>query len=139
MRDKFRKGAQSAADAMGSPWALIAGVAITIAWLCSGPVFHYSDTWQLIINTATNVITFLMVFLIQNTQNRDARVIHMKLDELIRAVGSARTELVKMEALTDEELERLSKEFVHLQEQAATGLARIEQRKRDAKIIAPKD
>jgi len=134
MRDKFRKGAQSAADAMGSPWALIAGLAITVTWLCSGPLFHYSDTWQLIINTTTSVITFLMVFLIQNTQNRDARVIHMKLDELIRAVGPARTELVKMEALTDEELDHLSKEFQQLQEQASTGLARIQERKRGAKL-----
>ena len=139
MRDRFRKGAQTVADAMGSPWALIAGLAITIAWLCSGPFFHYSDTWQLIINTTTSVITFLMVFLIQNTQNRDARVIHMKLDELIRAMGPARTELVKMEALTDEELDNLSKEFERLQEEANTGLARIQERRREAKIITPRD
>src|SRR5712671_5749344 len=139
MRDSFRKGAQTVADAMGSPWALIAGLAITIAWLCSGPFFHYSDTWQLIINTTTSVITFLMVFLIQNTQNRDARVIHMKLDELIRAIGPARTELVKMEALTDDELDNLSREFERLQEQANAGLARIQERRREAKIVTPRD
>jgi low affinity Fe/Cu permease len=139
MRDSFRKGAQLIADATGSPWALVAGLAITVAWLCSGPFFHYSDTWQLIINTTTSVITFLMVFLIQNTQNRDARVIHMKLDELIRAIGPARTELVKMEALTDEELDNLSKEFERLQQEANTGLARIQERRRQAKIITPSD
>jgi low affinity Fe/Cu permease len=133
MRDKFRKAAQASADAVGSPWALVAGLALTLAWLASGPFFHYSDTWQLIINSSTSVVTFLMVFLIQNTQNRDARVIHMKLDELIRALGPARNELVQMEGLTDEELNRLSKEFEHLKEQAATGLARIQERKREAK------
>jgi low affinity Fe/Cu permease len=117
----------------------VAGLAITVAWLCSGPFFHYSDTWQLIINTTTSVITFLMVFLIQNTQNRDARVIHMKLDELIRAIGPARTELVKMEALTDEELDNLSKEFERLQQEANSGLARIQERRREAKIRAPVD
>jgi len=137
MRDKFRKAAQASADAVGSPWALVAGLAVTLAWLASGPFFHYSDTWQLIINSSTSVVTFLMVFLIQNTQNRDARVIHMKLDELIRALGPARNELVQMEGLTDEELDRLSKEFEHLKERAATGLARIEERKREAKIVAP--
>jgi low affinity Fe/Cu permease len=139
MRDRFRRAAQSAADAMGSPWALIAGLAITAVWFCSGPLFNYSDTWQLIINTATSVITFLMVFLIQNTQNRDARVIHMKLDELIRAIGPARTELVKMEALSDQELDDLSKEFIRLQEQATSGLARIRERRRDSQVILPKD
>ncbi len=99
MRAKFRKAAQATADAMGSPWALAAGLALTLLWLCSGPFFHYSDTWQLIINSLTSVVTFLMVFLMQATQNRDARVIQMKLDEPILAVDSARTELVKMEGL----------------------------------------
>jgi low affinity Fe/Cu permease len=130
MRDKFRKAAQASADAVGSPWALVAGLALTLAWLASGPFFHYSDTWQLIINSSTSVVTFLMVFLIQNTQNRDARVIHMKLDELIRALGPARNELVQMEGLTDKELDLLSKEFEDLRDQAATGLARIQERKR---------
>jgi low affinity Fe/Cu permease len=130
MRDKFRKAAQAAAEVVGSPWALIAGVVITLLWLISGPFFHYSDTWQLIINSTTSVVTFLMVFLIQATQNRDARVIHMKLDELIRALGPARNELVRMEGLTDDELDLLSAEFEQLQTQAAAGLARIEARKR---------
>lgn len=137
MRDKFRKAAQASADAMGSPGALLTGLAITLLWLCSGPFFHYSDTWQLIINSTTSVVTFLMVFLIQNTQNRDARVLQMKLDELIRAVGPARNELVKMEGLTDEELDLLSKEFEHLKVQAATGLARIEERKRGSRVPNP--
>jgi low affinity Fe/Cu permease len=86
-------------------------VLIIFLWLASGPVFHFSDTWQLIINTGTTIITFLMVFLIQNTQNRDAQAIHLKLDELIRAVQEARTELVDLEDLSDEQLNQLQQEF----------------------------
>ena len=126
MRDKFRQIAHQTAEAVGSPWAFFAGVVITILWAAAGPALHYSDTWQLIINTGTTVATFLIVFLIQNTQNRDARVIHLKLDELIRAVGSARNELVHMEDLSDAELDRLYEEFQRLKEHATTGLQRIE-------------
>jgi low affinity Fe/Cu permease len=86
-------------------------VLIIIVWALTGPVFHYSDTWQLVINTGTTIITFLMVFLIQNTQNRDAKAIHLKLDELIRGVKGARTNLVDLEKLSDEELERLKQQF----------------------------
>jgi low affinity Fe/Cu permease len=127
MRDRFRLFAQGAADAVGSFWAFLAGVAITILWAALGPVFHYSDAWQLVINTGTTVVTFLVVFLIQHTQNRDSRVIHLKLDELIRAVRAARTELVNMEALTDEELDLLQDEFVNLQKRAARGLQLIKE------------
>ena len=111
----FRKFAQSTAEAVGSPWAFVAAVAITLAWAASGPIFHYSDTWQLIINTVLTIATFLIVILIQHTQNRDARVIHLKLDELIRAIGKARNELVHMEDLSDEELKQLKQEFQKLQ------------------------
>ena len=111
----FRKFAQSTAEAVGSPWAFIAAVAVTLIWAAAGPYYRYSDTWQLVINTGTTIATFLIVFLIQHTQNRDARVIHLKLDELIRAIGKARNELVHMEDLSDEELKQLKQEFQKLQ------------------------
>lgn len=123
----FQKLAQRTAEAVGSPWAFFAAVAITAAWGLAGPYFRYSDTWQLVINTGTTIATFLIVFLIQHTQNRDARVIHLKLDELIRAIGSARTELVQMEGLSDDELSALTDEFQKLQTRAAAGLKRIEE------------
>src|SRR5207248_4237789 len=91
-------------------------------WAVTGPFFHYSDTWQLVINTGTSVITFLMVFLIQNTQNRDARAIHLKLDELLRAVQEARTELVSLEEQPDEELVKLKEEFQQLHEDGVVTL-----------------
>jgi len=89
-------------------------VAVVVLWALSGPVFHYSDTWQLVINTSTTIITFLVVFLIQNTQNHDTRAIHLKLDELLRAVETARTSLVDLEHLTDAELLRLEGQFARL-------------------------
>src|SRR4051812_15614950 len=95
--ESFRKFAHATAEKMGSSWAFLFSVLIIVAWLCSGPFFHYSDTWQLIINTSTTIVTFLMVFLIQNTQNRDATAIHLKLDELIRAVKGARNDLICLE------------------------------------------
>ena len=93
-------------------------VAVVTLWAVVGPTFHYSDTWQLTINTGTTIITFLMVFLIQNTQNRDAQVMQLKLDELIRAVELARNELVDMEDLSDEELHRLQRQFELLRKSA---------------------
>ena len=91
---------------------------ITIVWASTGPLFHYSDAWQLVINTGTTIITFLMVFLIQNTQNRDSKAVHLKLDELIRAVGSARNRLMDLEHCTDEELASIEAEFKKLRERA---------------------
>jgi low affinity Fe/Cu permease len=96
---------------MGSPWAFGVAVLVVVLWLASGPLFHFSDTWQLVINTGTTVITFLMVFLIQNTQNRDAMSMHLKVDELIRAVKGARNEMVDLEELSDEEIAKLQAEF----------------------------
>src|SRR6201992_2973488 len=93
-----------------------AAVVLLIVWAVSGPYFHYSDTWQLIINTSTTIVTFLVVFLIQNTQNRDAKAIHLKLDELIRANHVARNSLVRLEHLSDAELDRLEQEFAALSE-----------------------
>jgi low affinity Fe/Cu permease len=125
MRDVFRRFAKAAADAVGSPAAFLLGVFVTLFWAMTGPYFHYSDTWQLVINTGTSIGTFLIVFLIQNTQNRDAKVMQLKLDELIRAVQAARTELVQMEDLTDEDLDALQKEFQLHRDQAASNLERI--------------
>ena len=116
MRKVFRKFATAISRGAGSPWAFVVATLLIIAWWVSGPVFDYSDTWQLVINTTTTIITFLMVFLIQNTQNRDADAIHLKLDELIRAVHNARTRLVDLEDLSDDQLDELRKEFQQLRE-----------------------
>lgn len=114
MHELFRKIAAKASKAMGEPWAFVLSCALTALWAFSGPYFQYSDTWQLVINTATTVLTFLAVFLIQNTQNRDAHAIHLKLDELIKVQKDARNKLIDVEDLTDEELELLQKEFERL-------------------------
>src|SRR5437667_11263781 len=111
VRDAFRVFAHRSAFMLGSAWAFSGAVFVIVVWLVTGPTFHFSDTWQLIINTATTIITFLMVFLIQNTQNRDAKAMHLKLDELIRAIKGARDRMVDLEDLTDDELERLQQEF----------------------------
>ena len=126
IREPFRRFARAAADGVGSPAAFLLGVLCTLVWALTGPYFHFSNSWQLVLDTGTSVATFLIVFLIQNTQNRDAKVMHLKLDELIRAVRSARTELVQMEALTDAQLDELQKEFQLHRDQAASTLASIE-------------
>jgi low affinity Fe/Cu permease len=112
----FRKFANKTSDAVGSPWAFMLAVLIIAVWAITGPLFGFSDTWQLVINTGTTIVTFLMVFLIQNTQNRDAKAIHLKLDELIRGVEGARTGMVDLEDMTDEELKKLQEEFKRIHE-----------------------
>lgn len=116
MNELFHKFAQKTSAIVGTPWTFLAAVAVILLWLISGPIFRFSDTWQLFINTGTTIVTFLMVFLIQNTQNRDAKAIHLKLDELIRGVKGARTALIDLENLTDEELDKLQEEFQRLRE-----------------------
>ncbi|MDZ4721919.1 MAG: low affinity iron permease family protein [Roseiflexaceae bacterium] len=116
MNEFFRKFAQSTSHKAGSPWAFIIAVATLIVWAITGPLFGFSDTWQLVINTGTTIITFLMVFLIQNTQNRDAQAMHLKLDELLRSIKEARTDLVDLEDLPDEDLKKLQDEFQRLRE-----------------------
>lgn len=118
MFSRFNRFARLVAQYVGSAGAFIAALAVVLLWLAAGPVFGYSDTWQLVINTGTTIITFLMVFLIQSTQNRDAKAIHLKLDELICAVDKARLELVDAEDLKDEELERHQREFTRRREMA---------------------
>jgi low affinity Fe/Cu permease len=112
--DFFRRFAHKTSTGVGSPWAFTVACATIVVWAVTGPVFHFSDTWQLVINTGTTIVTFLMVFLIQNTQNRDALAIHLKLDELIRALKGARNQLVDIEELSDEELDKLRREFRRL-------------------------
>ena len=107
----FQAFATKSSHWVGSKWAFAVAVATIALWAAAGPRFHYSDTWQLVINTATTVVTFLIVFLIQNTQNRDARAIHLKLDEIIRAIRTASNSMINIEALSDEELQALSDRF----------------------------
>jgi low affinity Fe/Cu permease len=109
--------ARRAANMLGSGWAFMLACAIVLVWALTGPLFRYSDAWQLAINTGTTIVTFLMVFLIQNTQNRDARAMHLKLDELIRSVKAARNKLIDLEDCTDEELDQLQREFEKLRKQ----------------------
>ena len=111
VQEGFRRFAHRTSQFAGSPWIFIVACLVILAWAASGPVFKFSDTWQLVINTGTTIITFLMVFLIQNTQNRDARAMHLKLDELIRAMRGARNNLVNLEEMTDAELDKLQEEF----------------------------
>lgn len=121
LKDSFRKISVWAANFLGSPWTFIANVVLILIWLAMGPIYHYSDTWQLLVNTLTTVFTYLAVFLIQNTQNRDAKAVHLKLDELITSMEGARNRLVNLEDLTDDELDMLQKQFQRLHEKAKRG------------------
>jgi low affinity Fe/Cu permease len=114
LRDAFGRFAASVATHAGRPAVFLLAVAVILAWAMTGPYFGYSDTWQLIINTGTTVVTFLMVFLIQNTQNRDARAIHLKLDEIIRSIRPAENKMIDIEKLSDEELDELAKHYEHI-------------------------
>jgi low affinity Fe/Cu permease len=114
MRDLFRRFATRTSEWVGTPAAFVIGLTLIVLWAVTGPLFGFSDSWQLVVNTATTIVTFLMVFLIQSTQNRDAKAIHLKLDELIRGVKGARTAMVALENSTDEELAELQAEFDHL-------------------------
>jgi low affinity Fe/Cu permease len=117
----FRSFALKASQHLGTPWAFGWAVLVVVAWLLTGPVFGFSDAWQLVINTGTTIVTFLMVFLVQTTQNRDSRAIQLKLDELIRTSRSARNVFADLEDATDEELDRFQREFQQLR---ARGLER---------------
>ena len=107
----FHVFATQAANWVGTKWAFLIALLSILIWIVTGPYFHYSDTWQLIINTGTTVITFLVVFLIQNTQNRDARAIHLKLDEIIKSIDKAQNEMIDIEHLSDAELQRLTEKY----------------------------
>jgi len=116
--DAFRRFAHQVSCFVGKPGAFFTAVVVIAVWGATGPIFHFSDTWQLIINTGTTIVTFLMVFLIQATQNRDAAAIHLKLDELIRATSNARNGLLALEQLPDTEIAKLEKEFERLRQRA---------------------
>src|SRR5580700_10647505 len=109
--EAFGKFAAGASNWLGSKWAFVGAIVVIAVWAVTGPVFHYSDTWQLVINTGTTIITFLMVFLIQNTQNRDARAIHLKLNELIHAIDKAKNKMIDVENLSDLELDELARTY----------------------------
>jgi low affinity Fe/Cu permease len=115
----FHKFARKTSEFVGKPWAFFAAIVIILMWVLSGPFFGFSDTWQLIVNTGTTIVTFLIVFLIQNSQNHDAKAIHLKLDELIKALRGARTKLVDLEEMTDDELQQLQQEFQKIRARAS--------------------
>ena len=107
----FGSFAKALAQAVGSPWAFIASVAVVAVWMATGPIFRYSNAWQLIVNSLTNIITFFVVFLIQNSQNRDSKALHLKLDEVIRAIAPARNDMIDIEKFTDDELKSLEAQY----------------------------
>ena len=118
MNDTFRKFSRGASERLGSPWAFVVAIGVVIIWAVLGPAAQYSATWQLLINTGTTIVTFLMVFIIQNTQNHDSRALHLKLDELIHAVESARDDLVDIEDATEEEQTAHMQEFEEIRKSA---------------------
>ena len=109
--DAFGRFAAACSASLGSKWATLGAVLVILVWAATGPVFRYSDTWQLVINTATTIVTFLMVFLIQNTQNRDSRAINLKLDELIHAIDAAGDQMMDIEQLSDKELDAMHAKY----------------------------
>ena len=121
---RFTQFAKWTARMSGRPATFVGALAMIVLWSVTGPLFHYSDTWQLVINTSTTIVTFLMVFLIQNTQNRDTEALQVKLDELIRAVKGAENALINLEDLDDEELDRLRAHYAELAERARKAAAR---------------
>jgi low affinity Fe/Cu permease len=115
----FGRVATAIAAFAGSPWMFLLAFLTVLTWGALGPVHRYSDTWQLVINTGTTIVTFLMVFLIQNTQNRDARAIHLKLDEIIRSIQHAHNEMIDIEKLSDKELEELAQHYERIRAEGA--------------------
>lgn len=136
MADWFRRFAQKVSATVGSPYSFVFSVFVIVAWALLGSTFHYSDTWQLVINTGTTIITFLMVFLIQNTQNRDARAIHLKLDELIFSNKHARNLLIDLEQLSDKDLDKIHSELIEMKHRAEEHIQDIQKTRQ--KIRKPK-
>jgi low affinity Fe/Cu permease len=121
MSESFAGFAKATAKQSGQPVTFALAALVIVVWAVTGPLFHFSDTWQLVINTGTTIVTFLMVFLIQNTQNRDSVAMQIKLDELLRAVKGAHTALANLEDLTEEELDQFKARYVRLAEEAKSG------------------
>lgn len=128
MEKFFRKFAQKTSKVMGTPWAFIIATVIIIIWAITGPLFDFSDTWQLVINTSTTIVTFLMVFLIQNTQNRDSKAINIKLDELINTYRQANNELLDLDDLTDEQIDKLENHFRDIAKKSPKKLTKEEKK-----------
>jgi low affinity Fe/Cu permease len=120
VRSAFSRFAKNVATAIGTPYAFAIALGVVVVWALLGPVFGFSEVWQLLINTGTTIVTFLVVFLIQTSQNRDAKAVHLKLDELIHVISEARNKLIDCEDLTDEELDRLDREFKQLRARSRT-------------------
>ena len=120
VRNAFSHLSRHVANAIGTPYAFAVAFLVILVWAALGPIFGFSDTWQLVINTGTTIVTFLVVFLIQTTQNRDSKALHLKLDELIYVISKARNRLIDAEDLTDEELDRLETEFKEVRERTQT-------------------
>jgi len=119
MTNRFRRFAERTGAAVGSPWTFAAVVAASLVWLFLGPVFGFSDTWQLTMNTVASRVTFLIAFLLQSSQNRDSRAMQLKLDELLRASGKSRSRLIQLEHLSDDELDALEAEFTRIRSRKA--------------------
>jgi low affinity Fe/Cu permease len=130
-RSLFTRFAKWTARATGRPAAFVIAGAVILTWVITGPLFGFSDTWQLVINTGTTIITFLMVFLIQATQNRDGEAIQVKLDEIIRAIGNARNEVMNLEELEEEDLDQIRETYVAMAQKAREKRSREERRGRD--------
>lgn len=126
----FRKFSSVTAEMAGSPWAFTGALAIIIIWALLGPALHYSEDWQLYINTGTTVVTFLMVFVLQNAQTHDTKAMNLKLDEIIYAIESARDEFVDAENMTDEDMDRLHREFVEIKAKYERAKVLIESQKK---------
>jgi low affinity Fe/Cu permease len=137
IKESFRRFAARAAQAFGSPWAFGCAVLVVLAWAAAGPLFHYSDQWQLIINTGTTIGTFLLVFVLQNTQIRDTKALHLKLDELLRAIDGARTGLVNVDTLSDDELDRLYVELQRLGRKEGISAVIEDEQLRGGVAVAP--
>ena len=138
MQDAFRVFARTASELLGSAWIFVVAISVIAVWAATGHFFDYSDTWQLLINTGTTIVTFLMVFIIQNTQNRDSKAVHLKLDELIRAISSARNHLVNLDRLSDDELKNLEGEFQRISRKADEAVERVEEAAEDVAEAAEK-
>lgn len=135
----FSRFAKAIAHIAGRPSAFFLAAFVIVMWAVTGPIFKFSDTWQLVINTATTIVTFLMVFLIQNTQNRDSQALHMKLDELIRAVSGARNCLIDLDELTDEELTRIQNHYAKLARKSKHELRELQEDPATVATVAKKE
>ncbi len=118
LSNRFAHFAKASANAAGHPWAFILAILSMVLWVLLGPHYHYSNAWQLVVNSLTNIVTFLMVFVIQNSQNRESKALHLKLDEVIRALGQAHNEMIDIEKLSDKELTQLEQRYERIREEA---------------------